>query len=59
MEGLLLKLTYRTGSGEIVRRFTPPRGWTMADLKNDLDRASAECGTTVRAFVRLADMASA
>lgn len=49
----MIQLTYRTTSGETIRQFTPLKGWTLRDLKNDLDRATAVHGITVRAFMRL------
>lgn len=37
----MIQLTYKTATGEMIRQFTPPKGWTLRDLKNDLDRATA------------------
>ena len=49
----MIQLTYKTAAGETIRQFTPPKGWTLRGLKNDLDRATAVHGITVRAFMRL------
>ncbi len=52
MEGLLLiPITYRSIAGEFIGTLQPPKGWTLGDLKAEIDRARAAHGGDLRAYM--------
>ncbi len=59
MEGLLLiRITYKNAARKIIGSFAPPMGWTLGDLKRDIERTNAAYGGGIRAYMTVAKEAS-
>lgn len=49
----MLLIYYKNAAGKVCRRFRPPKGWTRADLINDLNRVNEHYDGGYRAYAKL------
>lgn len=47
----MIQIAYKNAAKEIVSLFHPPKGWTLGDLKADLDRTNETHGGGIRAYI--------
>ena len=49
----MIQITYKNAAGKIIGRFQPPRGWTLGDLKKEIDTARAAHSGDLRAYMTI------
>lgn len=49
----MILITYKSTAGELLGTLRPPKGWTLSDLKKEVDRAREAHGGDLRAYMTL------
>lgn len=49
----MIQITYKNASGEFLGTLQPPKGWTIGDLKKEIDLAREAHGVDLRAYMTL------
>lgn len=55
----MIRITYKNAARKIVGSFAPPMGWTLGDLKRDIERTNAAYGGGIRAYMAVTKKATA